>query len=375
MTLEPQQQFKNFLDKSQDILILIPENPSADAVGSSWALYYFLEKKGKNPTIAFSNHLSDKFGFMTKPSRILTEISGARDFVLSFDISRNKIGNVRHEEKDGKFNIYLTPEYGTINPRDFSFILAKFKYDLIIVIDCPDLEKLGKIYNSNTDLFFEVPVVNIDYRSGNDNFGQINLVDVTSSSCSEIVGRAIEDMDILSMDKPIATAVLAGIIGATDSFQKKNTTPKSFLFAAHLMDKGADQQEIVRWLYKTQPLHILKLWGRTMAKLQWDETLKIVSATISIDDLVQSRANITDLPLILEKLQESYTDGSIFIITFNDTPGTSVALIKANDNEIFKKLYLNFGGEIKRGLLELKTEKTDLEEVRRGIVEKIKIIK
>jgi nanoRNase/pAp phosphatase (c-di-AMP/oligoRNAs hydrolase) len=372
MTLAPQEQFKKFLDNSQDILILIPENPSPDAVGSAWALYYFLEKKEKKPTIAFSNHLSDKFEFLPKPERILTEISGARDFVLSFDVSQNKIGNIRHEEKDNKFNIYITPKHGTINPRDFSFILAKFKYDLIIVIDSPDLEKLGKLYNSNTELFFEVPVVNIDYRSDNDNFGQINLVDVTSSSCAEIVGRAIEDIDILSVDKTIATAILAGIIGATDSFQKKNTTPKSFLFAAHLMDKGADQQEIIRWLYKTQPLHILKLWGRTMAKLQWDEISKTVSATITIDDLVQSRANINDLSLILEKLQESYTDGAIFLVTFNDTPTTTVALIKTSDNEIFKKLYLNFGGELKRGFLELKTEKTDLEEVRRGIVEKIK---
>lgn len=374
MTLLPQEQFKNFLEKSQDILILIPENPSADAVGSSWALYYFLEKKGKNPTIAFSNHLNEKFGFMAKPSRILTEISGARDFVLSFDISRNKIGSIRHEEKDGKFNIYLTPEHGTIDPRDFSFILAKFKYDLIIVIDCPDLEKLGKLYNANTDLFFEVPVVNIDYRSNNDNFGQINLVDVTSSSCSEIIGRVIENIDILSLDKEIATAVLTGIIGATDSFQKKNTTPKSFLFAAHLMDKGADQQEIIRWLYKTQPLHILKLWGRTMAKLQWDADTKTVSAAVTLDDFIQSRANINDVPLILEKLQENYTDGLIFFAVYNDTPTSSVILIKSANYETFKKLYINFGGGIRQGLLELKTEKTDLEEVRRGIVEKIKNI-
>ncbi|HLN18636.1 MAG TPA: DHH family phosphoesterase [Patescibacteria group bacterium] len=372
MTLEPKEQFINFLDKSQDILILIPENPSADAVGSSWALYYFLEKKEKNPTIAFSNHLNEKYGFLTKPSRILNEISGARDFVLSFDVSRNKIKNFHHEKKDDKFNIYITPEHGTIDPRDFSFILAKFKYDLIIVIDCPDLEKLGKLYNSNTDLFFEVPVINIDWRSGNDNFGQINLVDVTSSSCSEIIGRAIEEIDILSMDKQIATAVLAGIIGATDSFQKKNTTPKSFLFAAHLMDKGADQQEIIRWLYKTQPLHILKLWGRTMAKLQWDANVKTVSAAITIDDFVQSRSNIKDVPLILEKLQENYTEGLIFFAAFSDTPSSSVILIKSANYETFKKLYINFGGEIKQGLLELKTEKTDLEEVRRGIVEKIK---
>jgi nanoRNase/pAp phosphatase (c-di-AMP/oligoRNAs hydrolase) len=343
-------------------------------VGASWALYYFLEKKGKIPTIAFSNHLNSKFGFLTKPERIINEISGARDFVLSFDVNRNRIKNLRHEEKDGKFNIYLTPERGTIDPRDFSFILAKFKYDLVIVIDSPDLERLGKMYSANTDLFFEVPVVNIDHRSDNDNFGQINLVDVTASSCSEIVGKAIEDFDILSMDKTIATCLLSGIIGATDSFQKKNTTPRAFLFAAHLMDKGADQQEIIRWLYKTQPLHVLKLWGRAMAKLNWDAQTKLVWSEINLEDFVQSRATAQDLSSILEKLQESYADGRIFMAVYNDTPTTSVAVIKTADEEIFKKLYLNFGGEIKKGFLELKTDESNLNEVGKGIAEKIKNI-
>ena len=44
MSLEPQEQFKTFLEKSQEVLILIPENPSGDAVGSAWALYFFLKK-------------------------------------------------------------------------------------------------------------------------------------------------------------------------------------------------------------------------------------------------------------------------------------------------------------------------------------------
>ena len=44
MSLSPQEQFKTFLENSKDILILIPENPSADAVGSAWALYHLLEK-------------------------------------------------------------------------------------------------------------------------------------------------------------------------------------------------------------------------------------------------------------------------------------------------------------------------------------------
>lgn len=374
MSLTPQEQFKKFLESSKDILILIPENPSADAVGSAWALYFFLQNKKLVPTIAFSNNLSQKYSFLPKPERILSEISGARDFVLSFDISRNKITGLRSEEKDGKFVIYLTPEKGTIDPRDFSFILAKFKYDLIIALDSPDLEKLGKIYTENTDLFFEVPIVNIDHRSDNDNFGQINLVDVTASSCSEILSGAFESIDPLSIDKLVATCLLSGIIGATDSFQKKNTTPRSFSTAAILMDKGADQQEIVRWLYKTHPLHILKLWGRAMAKLNWDPDSKLVWSEISLEDFIQSRANPADLTLILEKLQESYSDGKIFMAIHNDTPASSTACIKTADIEIAKKIYLAFGGEIRRGILEIKFEKSNLTGVGKSVAEKIKNI-
>jgi len=374
MILEPQEQFKQFLENSKEILILIPENPSADAVGSAWALYYFLEKKGLVPTIAFSNHLSAKFGFMIKPERTLTEISGARDFVLSFDTSRNRIIKIRHEEKDNQFNIFLTPQKGTINPRDFSFILAKYKYDLIIVIDCPDLEKLGKIYAANTDLFFEVPVVNIDHRSNNDNFGQINLIDVTASSCAEIIGMHLEKTDPKLIDKNIATSLLAGLIGATDSFQKKNTTPRALLLAASLMDRGAEQQEIIRWLYKTQPLHVLKLWGRAMAKLNWENDLKLIWSELSVEDFVQSRSSVSDVPQILEKLEENYSDGHFFMAVYNDTPNSTICTLKSVDEEDLKKLTRAMPGEIKRGILEVKMEKGNLEEVGRKVVEKIKLV-
>jgi nanoRNase/pAp phosphatase (c-di-AMP/oligoRNAs hydrolase) len=372
MSLTTQEQFKKFLEDSKNVLVLIPENPSADAVGSAWALYFFLENKKLIPTIAFSNNLSKKFEFLPRPQKILSEISGARDFVLSFDISRNKIIGIKSEEKDGKFMIYLTPEKGAIDPRDFSFILAKFKYDLVVVIDSPDLEKLGKIYADNTDLFFEVPVINIDRRSDNDNFGQINLIDVTASSCSEILTRSLEELEPDLIDKNVATCLLSGIIGATDSFQKKNTTPKSLATAAMLMDKGADQQEIIRWLYKTHPLHILKLWGRAMAKLNWNPDSQLVWSEISLEDFIQSRASSADLTIILEKLQESYSEGKIFMTLYNDTPVSAMALVKTADIEIAKKIYLAFGGEIKRGVLEIRFDKVNLSEIGKAVSEKIK---
>ncbi|PIR73195.1 MAG: hypothetical protein COU40_03830 [Candidatus Moranbacteria bacterium CG10_big_fil_rev_8_21_14_0_10_35_21] len=372
MSLDSQEQLKKFLEKSQEVLILIPENPSGDAIGSAWALYFFLEKIKLVPTIAFANHLSSKFDFLPKPERILTEISGARDFVLSFDTTRNNITNLRSETKEGHFNIYLTPEKGSIDPRDFSFILAKFKYNLVIVLDSPDLEKLGKIYESNSDLFFEVPVVNIDYRSNNENFGQINLVDVTASSCSEILNTFLENSALATLDETISQCLLSGIISATESFQKKNTTPRALLAAANLMDKGANQQEIIRWLYKTQPLNVLKLWGRIMAKLNWDEKDQIVWSEISVEDFVQSRSSAEDLYAILEKLRENYSEGRVFIALYNDTPFSSIAVIKSSDSNLLEKLLSTTNGKLHGDVLETRVDIPSLTETGQIIVQKIK---
>ena len=374
MSLTSQEQFKKFLETSKEVLILIPENPSGDAVGAAWALYHFLEHKNILPTIAFPNHLNQKYNFLPRPERLMTEISGARDFVLSFDTTRNKIIGLREEKTGDHFNIYVTPEKGSVDPRDFSFILAKFKYDLVVVIDCPDLEKLGQLYAKNTDLFFEVPVVNIDHRSDNDNFGQINLVNVTASSASEILLEMLQNLDTEAIDKNIATCLLTGLISATDSFQKKNTTPKALSLAASLMDKGADQQEIIRWLYKTQPLHILKLWGRVMAKISCDEESGLVWSGVTVEDFVQSRSKPEDLRLIIEKLEENYSEGKIFMAVYNDTPDSAVAIIKTAGLDEMKKVYPQLDGDIKVGMLELKFDRGDLDEVGKALAERIKKI-
>lgn len=372
MSLSPQEQFKNFLENSKEVIILIPENPRADAVGAAWALYHLLEKKQIQPTIAFSNHLSSKFDFLTKPERVLTEISGARDFVLSFDTTRNKIMRIRQEEKDGRFNIMVTPEKGSVDPRDFSFILARFKYDLVITIDTPDLEGLGKLYADNTDLFFEVPVVNIDHRSENENFGQINLVDITASSSSEILAGFFETFYTELIDENIATCLMTGLIGATESFQQKNTTPKSLSLAAALMNRGANQQTIIRWLYKTQPLSVLKLWGRAMAKIKLEKDLHLIWAEIAVEDFVQSRSTSEDLPLILEKLGENYSEGRIFMLLHNDTPSSCIALIKTNDMKLLQKIHTAFNSLIIHGFLQIKIENSNLNTAGEAIVNKIK---
>jgi len=364
MSFEPQEQLKSFLEKSREVLIVLPENPSGDAVASACAFYFFLQNIGLSGTMAMAQSIPEKLKFLKHPERIVSEISGARDFVLSFGTRNNNIIDVRTERKENAFNIFVTPEHGIIDPKDFSFILAKFKYDLIVVIDSPDLEKLGTVFEKNSDLFFEVPVVNIDHESDNDNFGQINLVDVTASSCSEIIYGLLKGINPEALDLTIVQSLLTGIISATDSFQKKNTTPKSFLVAAELMEKGADQQEIIRWLYKTQPLRLLKLWGRIMAKINWEEPARLAWAVVCVEDFVQSRSNPADLPQILERFQENYSEGKIFMLVYNDTPATSIALVHISDKEELSRLNKELGGRIASSQhLEMAFQKSNLDEV------------
>lgn len=373
MALEPIQQLEKILNESKNILILLPQNPTGDAIGCGWAFYYFLEKKGIIPTLAFVDEFNEveRFNFLPKPKNISNSISEAKEFILVFNTKHNKISNVKPEFGDDELKIYITPEKGSIDPRDFCFIPAKSKYDAIVILDSPDKETLGKIFEEDPDIFFEIPVVNIDHHSNNEKFGQVNLVNITASSVAEILFDVFEKIDLENIDENIANCLLAAIISDTESFQRKNTTPKSLQIAAKLMDSGAKQQEIVRWLYKTQPFNTLKLWGRVMARLNWDENLKLAWSLVTIEDFVQSRSNPQDIPFILEKIKDNYSAGDIFMVLYNEKTDIVVGMVKCSDLEMAKKIAAAFGGKIKQDIVVFKMENKNILEAEKEVLAKM----
>ncbi len=374
MALEPIQQLEKLLEGSKNILIILPQNPTGDAIGSGWAFYYFLEKKGIVPTLAFVDGFNEleRFKFLPKPENISSSIAEAKEFILVFNTKYNKISNVKPEFFDDELRISITPEKGSIDPRDFSFIPAKSKYDAIVVLDSPDKETLGKIFEENPDIFYEVPLVNIDHHSNNENFGQINIVSITSSSTAEVLFDIVEKIGVEMMDEKISNCLLTGIISGTESFQRKNTTPKSLQVAAKLMDNGAKQQEIIRWLYKTQPFNTLKLWGRVMARLNLDEELKLVWSLMSIEDFVQSRSNPQDIPFILEKIKDNYSASNIFMVLYNEKTDIVNGMIKCGDPEMVKKIVGIFNGNAKQDIVNFKLEGKNIIEAEKEALEKMK---
>lgn len=374
MSLDNTQQLENVLKSAKHVLIFMAQDFSGDAIGAGWATYFFLKKNNIEATVVVPSdeRYLERFSFLTKPEDVIDSLAGARDFVLAFNTKFNKITNVRTERVEDELRIFITPEKGSIDPRDFSFIPAKFKYDLVMVLGSPDKESLGKVFEENPDIFYEVPVVNIDHHTENDNFGQINIVDITASSTSEVVADLMQKINEKNIDENMAESLLTGIIDATNSFQKKNTTPKSLHISSMLMMKGADQQKIIRYLYKTQPLHLLKLWGRVMARLYWEDDIALAWAPVFLEDFVQSRSKPSDVPFILDRVRENYSAGKIFMVLYNEAVGEVRGVIKCISADQTKKIAEILGAKVVGEVCEFSLQFDDTTQAGKNIVEKLR---
>lgn len=342
MELTPKQQTTQTITSAQKILVLTHVNPDGDALGSLVAFYLILKKLGKDVTAVAPEIIPNAFSFLPNTTELAKSFSGTKDFIITIDTSRTNVDRLgyKHLPEENKLNIVISPRGGTFKNEDVSFSYGASKFDLIIVLDSPDLERLGPLYEGESQLFYETPVINIDHHAGNDFFGKINWVDLTATSTAEILVSLIESLarENPLIDENIATALLTGIITDTGSFQNANTTPKSLTVAAQLVAAGGRQQEIIRHVFKTKPLSTLKLWGRILESVRLDTAGRFIWAKISqadflaagakesetsgvIDELLKSAPNIDFVLLLSEKAGE--LDGSLRSVA----PGIDVSQI------------------------------------------------
>lgn len=311
------------------ILILLGNKPSGDEMASALGLKTFLSKLEKQAVIvAPLNELNEKFNFLPGFNEVLQSFDFVKNFVIDISTKRVAIEELSYKKEPDKLSIFLKPKAGQIDSADISFRSSTFPFELIMCIGVPSLDQLGNFYGANAELFFETPIVNIDHSSQNENYGQFNLVKLTSSSTSEIVFDLINAFEGSLIDNQIATSLLAGIIAETNSFQHIRTTPAAFMKASHLVNLGADQQGIVRQLYKTKTVGFLKLWGRVLARLKTDPQLMLAYSEVNQSDIAKSVAEAIDQDSIIKEmsLQLSFAKTFLFLV---ENPNNSTTIYLA----------------------------------------------
>lgn len=371
------QQIIELIQRSHHILLMPSAPADGDSLGSSLALYLAFKKLNKDVTVVLAEPVPDVFQFLPTTNVIHHEFAPGNDFIVTLDCEKNKIDTIRTKLEPNKVNIIITAKKGQFSAKEVSFTHGPSKYDLIITVDTGDLSQLGRFYEDNTELFTQIPLINIDHHASNGQFGKINYVDIMASATTEILVPLIEEMEKITgthlMDEDIATLLLAGIITDTGSFQNANTTPRSFATAAHLVKYGARQQEIIQHVFKTKRLSMLRLWGRILSNIKVDNKHHFVWATISRKDFQDTGAREDETGGIIDELMTNAPGTEIVIILKHRSDGYIGGSVRTLNPSIDASMIAGMfggGGHVRAAGFKIKSD--DLQGIENMVVEKIR---
>lgn len=306
------------LIKAHERIVVIPHaNVDPDGLSSALAMYTVLREMGKEVTVICPDTRPESLSFLPGYEKLSQQMEENQNFVITINLREGvEVDAVHYSVEDQKMNIVVVPRKGRIQQSQISFGEGDKRYDLIIMVDTADLALLGSLYTDNVDLFSDTPVINIDHHISNTRYGQLQLIDPTAASATEVLYnwfRTVPDWDRL-INADLATLLLTGLITDTRSFQNPNTTPRSLEVAAELLERGARQQEIIQHIYKTKPLSTLKIWGRALNHIQIDPSARIVWSAVSQEDLLEMGASSKETHGILDELISTVPDADVHVL-------------------------------------------------------------
>jgi len=374
--LSETQQFERFVKQSKNILICFSDEQNIDAIASALSLKTILKQEKKQIDIVCEKYKINKnLKFLEGFDKIKNQISNLHKLIIKVDISKVKIDTLSYDMTDNWLSIHLNPKNGTITKQNLRTAQTALKYDLIITIGTPDLESLGEIFLNNTDLFYGVPIINIDNNAGNEHYGQINFCKLKSACNTEIIYEIIKKIDETKIDSKLSTSILTGMISSTRSFKTGNVTPMLLNKVGELMDIGADRNQIIKHLYHTKSISTLKLWGKALSKMKNDSNKGLVWTTLTAHDLSEVTGDEFGLQNIIDELISNSPEAKMILLLHETKDQETHGIFVVNNEFDAKEILKQFNPTGTKHRVNFKIQNKNLLETEEKIIEVIKSTK
>lgn len=154
------------------------------------------------------------------------------------------------------------------------------EHDTFITVDCADFKRVGKVFEN-----FGQPDINIDHHKTNEKFGRLNLIEAEEVATAAILTNYLPKWGC-RITKPIAAALLTGIITDTLGFRTSNTTPELLRQCATLMETGVDMPDLYMRSLVKKSFPAAKYWGAGLASMEQENG--IVWGTLMLEDRKRS---------------------------------------------------------------------------------------
>ena len=244
---------------AREVLIVSHENPDADTLGAALGLREILATGGARATLVCSD----------VPPPLYDFLPGIADF-------------------------------GTDPVPDRA-------YDLLVIVDCGSLERVGTVGERQAALFAALPTVVIDHHASNGAAGEADWVDPQAAATCELIALLAVPLGVpmTAGDGALATALMAGIVMDTATFAHPNATPRTLAVSAALVEAGAPLAEISRRLYRTKPDVQLRLFGRVLDRLQTAADGLVIYSVLKAADVTETGALSAHSEGIIDLLSQS----------------------------------------------------------------------
>jgi len=217
---------KERLDKSKNVVIASHVRPDGDAIGSLLGLGLALRDAGKSVQMVLVDGVSGSFRHLEGSELILREPSG--------------------------------------------------EHDTFITVDCADFKRVGKVFEN-----FGQPDINIDHHKTNERFGKLNLIEAEEVATAAILTNHLPEWGY-KITKPVAAALLTGIVTDTLGFRTPNTNPSALRLCAMLMETGVDLAGLYMKSLVNKSFPAARYWGAGLSRMEQKKGL--VWATLTIED-------------------------------------------------------------------------------------------
>ncbi|HSE29036.1 MAG TPA: hypothetical protein VLA77_00420 [Candidatus Saccharimonadales bacterium] len=248
-----QQQIVDKIQKSTNILVAVNANPSVDSLAAALGLALLLNKLDKHATAVFSGAIPPAINFLEPNKTFESNVNGLRDFIISLD--KDKADRLRYKVEEDVVRIFITPYRTTITQDDFKFSQGDFNVELIIALGVEKREDLDAAIVAHGRILHDATVVTINANNQQSGLGTVDWHDPNASSlCEMIIGLSDKMQKPGLVDAQISTALLTGLVAATERFSNQHTTPAVMTMAAQMMAAGANQQLVATNLQPQRPL-------------------------------------------------------------------------------------------------------------------------
>lgn len=260
---DQKKQFLDVLDDSANILVTVRSNPDIDHLAACIALTLMLNELGKRATAVFSGKVPSVLDFLEPHKTLQTSTDSLQDFIISLD--KAKADKLRYKVEEDTVKIFITPYKTALTKKDLHYEAGDFNVDMVIALGVHIQDDVDHAITTHGRILHDasVAVLNIEPSSADD-IGNVHWTDETSGSLSEMITNAIDDLVGVQtevLDGQIATALLTGIVAATNRFGNSKTKPSTMQAAGRLLAAGASQELVASHLAGNLPVSPLPSTG------------------------------------------------------------------------------------------------------------------